>query len=82
MTTQLTDREGSLGAHPNRAASVLVVLRDRVVRFDVALVDHRRIKLTLDDHLSRRKSCLQITTRETHLIGNVGLFITLLGSPS
>ena len=41
------------------------------MRLDIALVDHGRVKLTLNDHLGGGKSLGQITARELDMVGDV-----------
>ena len=72
---QLAHGKRPLGADPDRCLAVLVILRHRVMGLDIALVDHRGVKLTFDYDLSRGKPGSEVAPRELDMVGDIGLFI-------
>ena len=65
--------ERPLRADPDRTLPVRTVLGDRVVRLDVALVDHRRIEFAFDHRLGRGKPGGQVPALELDVVGDVGV---------
>jgi hypothetical protein len=55
--------------------TVGVVDADRIVRLDVALMDHRSVELALDDVISKRESFRRIAAIELKVIRDVGRLI-------
>ena len=78
MSAQIADGKGALGADPKDSIAVDIVLRHSVMRFDITLVHHRGIELTLDNDIGSGETSLDIAAGKTNMASDVGWRILLL----
>ena len=71
---QLAHGKRPLSADPDRCLAVLIILRHRIMRLDIALMDHGGCKLAFDHDLSRGKSGSEVAPRELDMVGDIGFF--------
>ena len=71
---QLAHGKRPLSADPDRCLAVLIILRHRIMRLDIALMDHGGCKLAFDHDLGRGKPGSEVAPRELDMVGDIGFF--------
>ena len=67
--------EGALGRTVDRRMTIGIVDADRVVRLDIALMNHGGVELALDNEVRELKPLREIAAIELQMIGDVGRLI-------
>ena len=70
----MSNAERTLGAGPDGDLAVGIPVSGRGVRLDVALVDRRRIELSLDDDVRFFEPFDDVAFLENKVLGDVGVF--------